>query len=87
MAMQTTTVKPLNQNKIPLTLKGILLKDQNWHRFYEKYESRIRSPIKDAVIKLLACKTNARGEFKYHCSNSKELSLNKVYNLAYGKIL
>lgn len=78
MAMQTTTVKPLNQNKIPLTLKGILLKDQNWHRFYEKYESRIRSPIKDAVIKLLACKTNARGEFKYHCSNSKCTHTKKV---------
>lgn len=70
MAMITTTITPVNQKKIPLTLKSVLLSDKNWFRFFEKYEARIRPAIIDAVVKLLACKTGARGEFKYHCSNA-----------------
>jgi hypothetical protein len=70
MAMATRKTPSVNPKKIPLTLKTILLKDQNWLRFFEKYKSRMRPAIIDAVVKLLACKTGARGEFIYHCSNS-----------------
>jgi len=51
------------------TIKQILLANQNWWRFYEKYQDRLRPNIVACITKLLSCKNTIRGYREYHCSN------------------
>jgi hypothetical protein len=51
------------------TIKQLLLSNQNWWHFYEKYKTRLRPAITTCVIKLLSCKNIIRGYREYHCSN------------------
>jgi hypothetical protein len=51
------------------TIKQILTSNQNWWRFFEKNEPRIRFAILICIIKLLSCKNTVRGHHDYHCSN------------------
>ena len=51
------------------TIKQILLSNQNWWLFYEKYKTRIRPAIITCIVKLLSCKNIIRGYREYHCSN------------------
>ena len=51
------------------TIKQLLLSNQNWWRFYEKYKSRIRPAITTCIVKLLSCKNIVRGYREYQCSN------------------
>lgn len=57
------------QSKQKLTLKSILLHDQNWFRFHKKYEKRIRPDIVLAIVNLLSCGNTVRGFTEYICEN------------------
>ena len=52
-----------------LTIKQILLSQQNWWRFYQKYQPKIRTAIVVAIVKLLSCRNQIRGYQQYHCAN------------------
>ena len=51
------------------SIKQILLSNQNWWRFYQKHEPRIRQAILICITKLLSCKNTIRGYHEYRCSN------------------
>jgi len=51
------------------SIKQILLSNQNWWNFYQKYKARLRPAIVECVVKLLSCKNIVRGYLEYHCSN------------------
>lgn len=72
MATKTT------QYKQKLTLKTILLRDNNWFRFHKKHEARIRPDIVFAVVNLLSCGNTVRGFSEFvcenkHCSHTKRI--------------
>jgi len=52
-----------------LSIKQILISDENWWNFYIKHKNNIRFGILIAIIKLLSCKHTVRGYHKYCCSN------------------
>lgn len=52
-----------------LSIKQILLSNQNWWRFYTKYRDKLRPAIIISIIKLLSCKHKVRGYREYQCSN------------------
>ena len=51
------------------TIKQILLSNQNWWRFYENHQHRIRLAILICIVKLLTCRNTIRGYHEYRCSN------------------
>ncbi len=51
------------------SIRQILLSNQNWWRFYEKYKTKIRADIVVCIVKLLSCKHTIRGRHEYRCSN------------------
>ena len=51
------------------SIKQILLSNQNWWRFYEKHQSKLRVAIVLCIIKLLSCKNIIRGYQEYTCAN------------------
>ena len=51
------------------TIKQILLANNNWWNFYNKYTNKLRPAIIKSVIKLLSCKNKIRGYLKYCCPN------------------
>jgi hypothetical protein len=67
------------------TLKQILLSNQNWLRFYEKYKATLRIGIIVAVVKLLSCRNRVRGYHEYHCSNSSCTHVKSVSHTCKGK--
>lgn len=52
-----------------VTIKQILLANQNWWHFYSKHKDRIRPAIVVCITKLLSCKNIIRGFSEYVCSN------------------
>jgi hypothetical protein len=52
-----------------VTIKQILLSNQNWWNFYEKNKDHLRPAIVTSVVKLLSCKHIIRGCRFYYCSN------------------
>ncbi len=52
------------------TIKQILLSNQNWWSFYQKYFDKLRPAIVITITKLLSCKETIRGYHEYRCSNS-----------------
>lgn len=54
-----------------LTLKKLLLKDENWYwyRKYYKEHGEIRDSVDYSINKLLSCRHYSRGHAHYHCSN------------------
>ena len=55
------------RNKI--TIKQILLSNNNWWSFYNKYSDKLRPAITKCIIKLLSCRDKIRGYREYCCSN------------------
>lgn len=53
-----------------LSIKQILLENENWWNFYQKHQLIIRPGIIRAIVKLLSCKNIVRGYHTYCCSNS-----------------
>jgi hypothetical protein len=51
------------------SIKQILLADNNWWNFYNKYANKLRPAITKCIIKLLSCKNQIRGYLEYCCSN------------------
>jgi Putative transposase/Transposase zinc-binding domain len=51
------------------SIKQILTSNQNWWRFYEIHQHRIRFAILICMVKLLTCKNTIRGYHEYRCSN------------------
>jgi hypothetical protein len=51
------------------SIKQILTSNQNWWRFYEIHQHRIRLAILICIVKLLTCKNTIRGYHEYRCSN------------------
>lgn len=64
-----------------ITVKQILLSNNNWWQFYSKYKKIIRPAIVTCIVKLLSCKNKIRGYHEYHCSN---LNCSHVKYLAYS---
>ena len=52
-----------------ITIKQILITDQSWWRFHEKYHAKIRIAIVVCIVKLLSCRNIIRGYHQYRCSN------------------
>jgi hypothetical protein len=55
--------------KAKITLKQILLSNQNWWIFYHQHRDKLRLAIVIAIVKLLSCKNIIRGYQQYVCSN------------------
>jgi hypothetical protein len=51
------------------SIKQILLADNNWWNFYNKYANKLRPAITKCIIKLLSCKNQIRGYLEYRCPN------------------
>lgn len=51
------------------SIKQILLTNNNWWNFYNKYAGKLRPAITKCIIKLLSCKNQTRGYHEYCCSN------------------
>jgi len=54
-----------------LSIKQILLSNQNWWDFYQKHKPQIRGSIVYSITKLLSCKNIIRGYKEYSCSSSE----------------
>ncbi len=67
------------------TIKQILLSNQNWLRFYEKYKDTLRIGILIAVVKLLSCRNIVRGYHEYHCSNPACTHVKYVFHTCKSK--
>jgi len=52
-----------------ITIKQILLSNQNWWRFYLQHKNNLRESIVFCIVKLLSCKNTIRGFRLYSCSN------------------
>lgn len=54
-----------------ITLKQLLLKDENWYRYHQFYSEHggIRPAVEYSVNKIISCRHYARGHAHYHCSN------------------
>lgn len=52
-----------------ITIKQILLSNNNWWNFYNKYKHKLRFDIIICIVKLLSCKHIIRGYKEYRCSN------------------
>ena len=52
-----------------ITIKQILLSNQNWWRFHNLHKDKIRPDIIVCITKLLSCKNIIRGYHEYCCSN------------------
>lgn len=52
-----------------ITIKQILLSNQNWWRFYNQHKNKLRIDILVCMIKLLSCKNTIRGFQYYTCLN------------------
>lgn len=58
----------------PLSLKKLLLKNDNWYRFEKDrayWGKPVRDAVKRAITQLLSCQHYARGHAQYHCANKK----------------
>jgi len=60
-----------------LSIKHILLSNNNWWDFYNNNQKRIRDDILSCIVKLLSCKNTIRGYRAYCCSN-KDCSHTKI---------
>jgi Putative transposase/Transposase zinc-binding domain len=54
---------------VPISIKQILLNNENWWNFYQKHQNTIRPGIVRAVVSLLSCKHILRGYHTYCCTN------------------
>lgn len=52
-----------------ITIKQILLSNQNWWHFYEQHKNQIRPAIVICITKLLSCRNTVRGFSEYTCPN------------------
>lgn len=57
-------------NSQKITIKQILLSNNNWWHFHEKYKARLRPAITVCITKLLSCKNIIRGYLEYRCTNT-----------------
>ena len=55
-----------------LTLKKLLLSNENWYRYHQFYSEHgeIRPAVEYSINKIISCHHYARGHAQYHCSNS-----------------
>ena len=67
------------------TIKQILLSNQNWWRFYEKYQTNLRVAIVICIVKLLSCKHTVRGYQEYHCSNPTCSHVKYIHHTCKGR--
>lgn len=51
------------------SIKQILLANNNWWNFYNKYSNKLRPAITKCIVKLLSCKNQIRGYLEYRCPN------------------
>lgn len=66
--------------KTKYTIKQILLSNQNWLRFYEKHNTKLRPAILICIIKLLSCKHIVRGYREYHCTTPSCPHVKRIYH-------
>jgi hypothetical protein len=52
-----------------ISLKSILLDNQNWWKFFLKKEGTLRESVIDNIIKVMTCKRRCRGFTIYRCVN------------------
>jgi len=57
------------QARKKITIKQVLLTNNNWWNFFNKYAKKLRPAIVTCIIKLLSCRSKTRGYLEYHCSN------------------
>ena len=60
------------------SLNDLLLKDQSWYRYYQKYKDSIRPEVLETVSNILSCGLTGRGFSCYECSNPKCTHSKKV---------
>lgn len=59
-------IKPTKKR---LSIKQLLLSDENWWNFHDKNKHHMRKDIVVAITKLLSCRHKIRGYHQYECSN------------------
>jgi len=54
-----------------ITLKQLLLKNENWYRYHQFYSEHgdIRPAVEYSINKIISCRHYARGHAQYYCSN------------------
>ncbi|MCP4474488.1 MAG: hypothetical protein GY821_07995 [Gammaproteobacteria bacterium] len=52
-----------------ITLKSILLENNQWWNFYQKHKKQLRPAIVENIVKLLSCRQTVRDYQTYTCSN------------------
>ena len=55
--------------KTPITIKSILLDNNNWWNYYLKNKDTIRPAVMRNIINVMSCKRRCRGFSTYRCSN------------------
>src|SRR5271154_3744961 len=61
-----------------VTIKQILISNQNWWNFYSQHKDNIRTGIVVGITKLLSCKNTIRGYRHYKCSNPECLHTKRI---------
>jgi hypothetical protein len=61
-----------------VTIKQILISNQNWWNFYSQHKDKIRTGVVVGITKLLSCKTIIRGYRHYKCSNPECLHTKRI---------
>lgn len=64
--------------KSKISIKQILISNQNWWRFFEKKQFRIRISIVICIVKLLSCRNIIRGYHEYACCNTNCAHTKKI---------
>jgi hypothetical protein len=59
----------LHQARKKITIKQVLLSNNNWWNFFNKHADKLRPAIVTCITKLLSCRDKIRGYLEYRCSN------------------
>lgn len=73
------------KKKPKITIKQILISNQNWWRFYHQHKNKIRTSIVIGITKLLSCKNVIRGYHQYTCSNPKCSHIKRITHACKSK--
>jgi len=65
--------------KTTYTIKQILTTNHAWLKFYKKHKKNLRKDILECIVKLLSCRTKARGYQEYKCSNSDCPHIKRIF--------
>ncbi|WP_195912050.1 transposase zinc-binding domain-containing protein, partial [Legionella pneumophila] len=60
------------------SLKDLLLKDNSWYHYFQKYKDTLRHEVLETISNILSCGSTLRGFSCYDCPNPKCTHSKKV---------